>query len=134
MHKSKKQILEAEVERCARAMYHELTQGRPHGEGWYVLYLCERHGGFPLLDPQMPKGQIAYWDGEDIVVDPTVDANEIISALPEELAHRLSSAETSRFEALNDSLKHLPTVSRYDFQERVGQRVAQLFDMGRASV
>ncbi len=108
-------------------MFLELTGGRPRPENWYVWHLCERHGGEPLLDGIMPPGQIAYWDGEDIVIDACADLADIFAALPEELAHRLSSRETPRFEPLNHELRHAAALTREDFQELVGQRVAALF-------
>ena len=116
-----------EAERCAMAMLLELTGGRPRPEGWYAWHLCERHGGAPLLDAAMPAGQIAYWDGEDIVIDAWANLAEIVAALPEELAHRLSSRETPRFEPLNDELRYAAFLTREDFQELVGQRFAALF-------
>ncbi len=117
-----------EAEMCARAVFYELTHGTKHRECWYRWYLCERHGGAPILHPKMPPRQIAYWDGEDIVVDAYAPMNEICAALPEELTHRLSSRETPRFENLNYSLRYASSVPRDDFQEMVGQRVAELFD------
>ena len=117
-----------EAEQCARAVFHELTHGTPRRECWYRWYLCERHGGAPIPDPYMPPKQVAYWDGEDIVVATNAPMSEICKALPEELTHRLSSRETPRFENLNYSLRYAASVPRDDFQEMVGQRVAELFD------
>jgi hypothetical protein len=119
--------LEQEAETCAGAMFREITNGRSRPEAWYRWYLCERHGGEPLVDEQMPPGQIAYWDGEDIVVDGRAAIPEVARALPEELAHRLSSYETPRFEPLNYILRHAHHIERRAFQEMVGQRVAALF-------
>ena len=116
-----------EVEECARRMFLELTRGTPRKEPWYLWYLCERHGGPPLIDPGIPVRQVAYWDGDDIVVAARAPVPAIIDALPEELAHRLSGADAPRFEPLNYLLRRAPALSRSDFQERVGQRVAQLF-------
>ena len=124
--RSKAQV-EREADWCAWIMFQELTGGKPRPELWYCWYLCERHGGAPLVDRRMSKGQIAYWDGDDIVLDSSAPLHEIIAALPEELAHRLSSRETPRFEPLNYFLRHAPVVDRSTFQEMVGQRVAELF-------
>lgn len=124
------QGVEREIEECARQMFLEITQGAPRAEAWYRWYLCERHGGAPLIDPFMQARQVAYWDGKDIVIAARAPIEEIVAALPEELAHRLSSIEAPRFEPLNYILKHAPQVGRADFQERVGQRVAQLFGKG----
>jgi hypothetical protein len=118
----------AEAERCAQAVFHELTGGAPRSECWYRFYLCDRHGGAPLFDPNMHSRQIAYWDGEDIILDPKAPPCDLCSALPEELTHRLSSREYPRFEYLNFALRYAGLVPRHDFQEMVGQRVAQLFD------
>ena len=120
-------LAEREAADCARTMFLELTGGRPRPENGYIWHLCERHGGEPLLDGVMPPGQIAYWDGEDIVIDARADLAEIFAALPEELAHRLSSRETPRFEPLNYELRHAFVLAREEFQELVGQQVAVLF-------
>jgi hypothetical protein len=120
--------VEQEAERCARALFYELTGGHPRQELWYRWYLCERHGGPPLLDPKMHPRQIAYWDGEDIVIAPKAPLEEIAAALPEELAHRLTSPETPRCEPMNHTLRYAHTVSREMFHEMVGQRVAALFE------
>ena len=116
-----------EVERCALAIFDELAGGSSRREAWYPWYLCERHGGAPLVADCLPKGQIAYWDGDDIVIDASAPLMEIIAALPEELTHRLSSAHSERFERLNEALPFSRSLVRADFQERVGQRVAELF-------
>ena len=121
------QPLEREVEDCARRMFLELTGGAPRPEMWYRWYLCERHGGAPLIDPYVAPRQVAYWDGDDIVIAARAPLQEILNALPEELAHRLSGAEATRFEPMNYYLRHAPAVGRTEFQERVGQRVAELF-------
>ena len=121
------QQVEREVEDCARQMFLELTGGAPRAELWYRWYLCERHGGAPLIDPYIPARQVAYWDGEDIVIAARAPLHEILNALPEELAHRLSGTDALRFELLNHYLRHARAVGRVEFQERVGQRVAQLF-------
>jgi len=121
------QQIDFEIEECARRMFLELTGGAPRPEFWYRWYLCERHGGAPLIDPSMPARQVAYWDGDDIVIAARAPLHEIFDALPEELAHRLCGAEATRFEPLNHDLRHAPNVGRAEFQERVGQRVAQLF-------
>lgn len=123
-----KQWVEREVETCALRMFNELTRGAPRPELWYRWYLCERHGGKPLIDPFMPIKQVAYWDGEDIVIAGRAPISEICDALPEELAHRLSGADAPRFEPMNYDLRHAPALGRQEFQERVGQRVAQLFN------
>ena len=123
--------VEREVETCALRMFYELTRGAPRLEIWYRWYLCERHGGKPVIDPLMPARQVAYWDGEDIVIAGGASIHEICDALPEELAHRLSGADAPRFEPMNYSLRHAPIVGRTEFQERVGQRVAQLFNEAR---
>lgn len=128
---SQQHLVELEAAFCARAVFEEITHGHVRPELWYRWFLCERHGGAPLLDPRMPAGQIAYWDGEDIVVDAHAALAEIAAALPEELAHRLCSAETARFEPLNWKLRHAPAMERAEFQEMVGQRVAALFDAAR---
>lgn len=123
-----KRLIEREAVLCALAMFREIAG--PHGprpEAWYRWYLCERHGGPPLVDGRMPPGQLAYWDGEDIVVDSRAAIADIAAALPEELAHRLCSRETPRFEPLNALLRHAPQIGREAFQEMVGQRVAALF-------
>ena len=127
-----KTALWREAESCAQTLFHEITGGRLRPEAWYVWYLCERHGGRPLIDFAMIPGQIAYWDGEDIVLDGYAPLAEIIAALPEELAHRLSSRETPRFEPLNHSLHYAHTVTREAFQEMVGQRVSELFEAARS--
>ena len=119
--------VDGEVEDCARLMFFELTGGAPRPEFWYRWYLCERHGGPPLIDPYLQARQIAYWDGEDIVIAAKAPLREIFDALPEELAHRLSGADATRFEPLNYCLRHASIVGRAEFQERVGQRVAELF-------
>ncbi len=119
--------LQLEVEDCARRMFVELTGGAPRREFWYSWYLCERHGGTPLVDPSLPAGQVAYWDGVDIVVAGEAPIPEIVRALPEELAHRLSGAAASRFEPMNYFLLDASQLDRTEFQERVGQRVAELF-------
>ncbi len=75
----------------------------------------------------MRRGQVAYWDGEDILVDGRAPIAEIAAALPEELAHRLCSRETPRFEPMNGCLRYAYAVERAVFQEMVGQRVAALF-------
>ncbi len=127
-----KRLVEQEAEFCARLMFVELTGGRlARAEPWYVWFLCERHGGAPLVDAAMRFRQVAYWDGEDIVIDGRADPGDVIAALPEELAHRLSSRESARFEPLNFALQHAHTVERAAFQEMVGQRVAALFVQAR---
>ncbi|HZO87745.1 MAG TPA: hypothetical protein VFB38_05340 [Chthonomonadaceae bacterium] len=123
----RKHLVEREAAYCAERMVQEITGGRLRPEAWYRWYLCERHGGPPLLDAGMPRGQVAYWDGEDIVLDACAAITDIAAALPEELTHRLSSRETPRFEWLNSHLKHAHSVGREVFQEMVGQRVAALF-------
>lgn len=128
----RKQRIEQEAEYCASEMFRELTGGSPRAEFWYRWTLCERHGGAPLVDFAMTKGQIAYWDGEDILVDGRAPIALIAAALPEELAHRLSSAETPRFERLNHTLHQARDMRRADFQEMVGQRVAQMFETLRS--
>ena len=128
---SPEQCLQQEAEWCAEVMFRELTGGQPRLEYWYLWFLCERHGGPPLLDRGMPWAQIAYWDGEDIMVDVNAPSDGIAAALPEELAHRLSSRETPRFESLNYYLSHASRVERERFQEMVGQRVAVLFALRR---
>jgi hypothetical protein len=120
-------LIDREVEDCARRVFVELTRGRPRSEPWYCWYLCERHGGPPLIAPSVSPRQVAYWDGEDIVVAARAPMNEIVRALPEELAHRLSGSDTARFEPLNHLLQHAPAMGRAEFQERVGQRVAELY-------
>jgi hypothetical protein len=122
-----KHLVEREVAYCAGLMFQEITGGRLRPQAWYRWYLCERHGGPPLVDGQMRRGQVACWDGEDILVDGHAPIAEIAAALPEELAHRLSSRETPRFEPLNYRLHHAPAIGREAFQEMVGQRVAALF-------
>lgn len=124
---SLRRLAEREAARCAQEMFREITGGRPRPEPWYAWYLCERHGGPPLIDGKMPAGQIAYWDGEDIVIDAGASVAEIAVALAEELAHRLSSRETPRFEPLNAGLHHASEFGRAGFQEMVGQQVARLF-------
>lgn len=119
--------VEWEADYCADLMFQEITGGKLRPEAWYVWYLCERHGGPPLLDPSLPPAQIACWDGEDILIAVHASLFEIIAALPEELAHRLSSRETARFEFLNYTLQHALSIPRADFQEMVGQRVAARF-------
>ena len=121
------ELVEREADECAGMVYLELTGGKTRGEEWYLWLLCERHGGEPLIDAAMPQGQIAYWDGEDIVVDARAPSDEVIAALPEELTHRLTSRETPRFEPANHRLRWAPSVDRETFQEMVGQRVAALF-------
>jgi hypothetical protein len=128
---SYRQRIEREAAYCAGLLFQEITGGRPRPEAWYRWALCERHGGPPLVDEQMPPGQVAYWDGEDILVDGRAPIAEVAAALPEELAHRLSSRETPRFERLNCRLRHAPAVGREVFQEMVGQRVAALFAAAR---
>jgi hypothetical protein len=128
-HSDARRQVEREAAHCAGTIFREITGGRPRPEDWYRWFLCERHGGPPLIDVQMPPGQIAYWDGEDIVIDGRASIAEIAAALPEELAHRLSSPETPRFETLNDALRHAPSVGRAAFQEMVGQQVAALFEI-----
>jgi hypothetical protein len=123
-------LVAQEADECAGMVYNELTGGRARSERWYIWFLCERHGGEPLLDACMPQGQIAYWDGEDIVVDAFAPSEEILAALPEELTHRLSSRETSRFEHANYRLRYACLVDRATFQEMVGQRVAAMFHRG----
>jgi hypothetical protein len=130
--KSEKRRVEREADHCADMMFHELTAGSPRPEAWYVWYLCERHGGPPLLAPEMPVAQVACWDGEDILIAARAPIAEIIAALPEELAHRLSSRETPRFEPMNYTLLYAHIVPRADFQEMVGQRVAARFAAFRA--
>ena len=120
-------LAKREAEYCAWVLFLELTGGALRPENWYIWHLCERHGGPPLLDGIMPPGQVAYWDGEDIVIDACADFNEIFAALPEELAHRLSSRETPRLEPLNYDLRHAASLTREEFQELVGQQVAALF-------
>lgn len=122
-----KSRVEWEADYCAEVMFQEITGGQPRAEAWYGWFLCERHGGPPLIDPYMPPAQIACWDGEDILIASGAPLAEIVAALPEELAHRLSSRETARFEFLNYTLQHALTVSRAVFQEMVGQRVAARF-------
>ena len=119
--------LAGEVEECAHGVFLELTRGAPRTEPWYGWYLCERHGGVPLLDPDMPTRQVAYWDGSDIVVASRAARQEIGAALPEELAHRLTSSSALRFELMNYRLRYARFLDRADFHERVGQRVAELF-------
>jgi hypothetical protein len=121
------ELIEREADECAGMVYLELTGGKTRAEAWYPWFLCERHGGEPLVDGAMPHGQIAYWDGEDIVVDATAPSDEVTAALPEELTHRLTSRETPRFEPANHRLRWAPSVDRATFQEMVGQRVAALF-------
>jgi hypothetical protein len=121
------ELVEREADECAGMVYLELTGGKTRGEEWYLWFLCERHGGEPLVDGAMPRGQIAYWDGEDIVVDARARSDEVIAALPEELTHRLTSRETPRFEPANHRLRWARLVGREIFQEMVGQRVAALF-------
>lgn|GEM_PF-2971993 len=116
-----------EADECAGMVFRELTGGRVRKEPWYLWFLCERHGGEPLIAPEMPTRQIAYWDGEDIVVDAAAPREELIAALPEELTHRLTSRETPRFEPANYRLRWACLVDRTIFQEMVGQRVADLF-------
>lgn len=116
-----------EAEECASLVYLELTGGRERREAWYLWFLCERHGGAPLIDANMPDGQVAYWDGEDIVVDAMAPQDEIVAALPEELTHRLTSRDAQRFELANYMLTCSCRVDRSVFQEMVGQRVAALF-------
>ncbi|HLJ57975.1 MAG TPA: hypothetical protein VKT77_23250 [Chthonomonadaceae bacterium] len=120
--------VEVEIDECARLMFVELTAGAPRSEAWYRWYLCERHGGPPLLDPFAPPRQVAYWDGDDIVIASRAPVEAVANALPEELAHRLSGVDALRFESMNYRLRHATRLSRAEFQERVGQRVAQLFD------
>ena len=132
MKKTSRQRIAREAETCAVEMFLELTGGAPRPELWYRWFLCERHGGAPLVDPLMPSGQIAYWDGEDIIVDGRAPIAEVVKALPEELAHRLSSRETARFERLNALLRSARTIERSAFQEMVGQRVAELFSQPSA--
>lgn len=120
--------IDIEVEDCARRMFVELTGGAPRAERWYRWLLCERHGGPPLVDPWLPAKQVAYWDGDDIVIAAKAATHDIVRALPEELAHRLSSAASPRFEPMNYFLRHASALGRVEFQERVGQRVAELFD------
>jgi hypothetical protein len=122
-----------EVEECARRIFFELTRGAPRTEPWYPWYLCERHGGPPLLAPGVPARQVAYWDGDDIVIAVGAPTPAIIDALPEELAHRLTGVDAARFEPLNYLLKRAPALNRSDFQEKVGQRLAQLFARGDLS-
>jgi hypothetical protein len=119
--------INGEVEECARHVFLELTRGTPRPEPWYRWYLCERHGGAPLIDPCIPPQQVAYWDGDDIMIAAGAPLPAIIDALPEELAHRLSGTDAARFEPLNYLLRQAPALARSEFQERVGQRVAQLF-------
>lgn len=119
--------IDREIDECARQMYIELTAGAPRSEPWYRWFLCERHGGPPLVDPMVTARQVAYWDGDDIVIAARAPIEEVIAALPEELAHRLSGVDAARFEPMNYTLRHAAAVSRAEFQERVGQRVAQFF-------
>jgi hypothetical protein len=96
------ELVEQEADECAGMVYLELTGGKVRGEEWYLWFLCERHGGEPLVDGAMPRGQVAYWDGEDIVVD-------------------------GRARPANHRLRWAPSVDRATVQEMVGQRVAALF-------
>lgn len=125
-------MLQMEIDACAHAVFHELTGGRARNDPWYCWFLCERHGGPPLIDPAMPARQIAYWDGEDIVVAARASLEEVALALPEELTHRLSGANSCRFEPMNFSLRYALAMERTEFQERVGQRVAELFARNEA--
>ncbi|HZP84131.1 MAG TPA: hypothetical protein VFB21_20990 [Chthonomonadaceae bacterium] len=128
---ARKRLAEREAARCARVVFREIIGRLPRPEAWYVWYLCERHGGPPLVDDQMPPNQIAYWDGEDIVIDGRASIADLVAAMPEELTHRLTSRETPRFERMNYGLQHAHEVGREVFQEMVGQRVAALFAQAR---
>lgn len=128
---ARKRLAEREAAHCARVVFREIMGRLPRSEAWYAWYLCERHGGPPLVDSQMHPNQIAYWDGEDIVIDGRASIADLVAALPEELTHRLTSRETPRFERMNDGLQHAHAVGREVFQEMVGQRVAALFAQAR---
>ena len=132
--RSFKARVQREIELCAHSVFLELTRGRIRNDLWYGWFLCERHGGQPLIDPMMHPKQVAYWDGEDIVVAGKASIREIALALPEELAHRLSGADSCRFEPMNFSLRYSLNVARNEFQERVGQRVAELFAQRRSMI
>lgn len=133
MDTPRRHLVEREAAYCAGLMFQEITGGHLRPQAWYRWYLCERHGGPPLVDGQMCRGQVACWDGEDILVDGRASIAEIAAALPEELVHRLSSRETPRFEPLNYQLRHASAVGRAAFQEMVGQQVAALFAAALAS-
>ncbi len=120
-------LVAREADECAGMVYREITAGKLRNEKWYLWFLCERHGGEPLVDCRMPHGQIAYWDGEDIVVDGRASSEEVLAALPEELTHRLTSRENARFEPANHRLRYAALIDRATFNEMVGQRVAELF-------
>ena len=111
-------------------MMQELTCGEMRLEGWHLWYLCERHGGAPVIANSLPPGQVAFWDGEDIVLDGSASIPDLLEALPEELAHRLSY-DSARFESLNYRIPHSLSLQRADFQERVGQRMAELWHAQR---
>ena len=122
-----------EVEECAHLMMQELTGGKIRPEDWHLWYLCERHGGAPVIAKALPAGQIAYWDGEDIVLDGGAPLADLLDALPEELAHRLSY-DSARFESLNYALLHSHALQRSDFQERLGQCIAELWQARRVGI
>ena len=121
-----KQRIELEVEECADTILLDLTEGKFRREGWHVWYLCEKYGGAPLIARSLQPGQIAFWDGEDIIVDGSAPFSEVIAALPEELAHRLCYA-SERFETLNYQLRYAREMPRNELQELVGQRVAAIY-------
>ena len=125
-----KQKIELEVEECADTILLDLTEGKARREGWHLWYLCERHGGAPLIASSLPRGQIAFWDGEDIIVDGSAPLSEVIAALPEELTHRLCYA-SERFETLNYQLQYAREMPRNELQELVGQRVAAIYGKRR---
>ena len=125
-----KQKIDLEVKMCADSILRELTGGKVRPEAWRVWFLCEKHGGAPVIARNLPSGQVAFWDGEDIVVDGAASLKDVIAALPEELTHRLGYA-SERFETLNYELQHSQRLPRTELQELVGQRVASLYEAKR---
>ena len=121
-----KQKIELEVEECADTILLDLIGRKVRRENWHLWYLCERHGGAPLIASSLQLGQIAFWDGEDIIVDGGAPFSEVIAALPEELTHRLCYA-SERFETLNYQLQYAREMPRNELQELVGQRVAAIY-------
>lgn len=120
-----------EAEWCAWEILQEVVgTGSAFSPLWrdqaIAWYLCERHGGRPFLMPLPDTRLIAFCTGEDIWVNVHAAIREILDALPEELAHRLSVA-SPRFERLNRHLHAAHQCDRRVFLELVAQRFSALF-------
>jgi hypothetical protein len=107
-------------QKCAEHICQDLMpRGTPRTFG-ALVYLCEQHGGTPLIDPVIPADRGGRCVGGEIILSPHCSLSDYQEIIPHELVHRL--ADEPRWEGLN-RLTPWPAPNRLAYLEEVATRV-----------